>query len=859
MSPSPSNSIDSGRRASRAGSRQAGQSVQDPGEFDFDSNWDFEGAGLDDFGIAPQMVNALQNNPQPLQQPYYPYLDMQQQQQQPFFAPQFDGSSAVDPTLLMPQYAPQYLQSTELQATPGLTALPGLTSNDMPYPAVNSLPMYAAPIMQSGHAYQDPSVLQQSQPYYAMPAYVQNSLQHPVQQPTAEVLGCVKRRRSESISGLGMMPPTKRVRAASAQSDSGSDSESDSEQVAKFARTSKRRCGRRVSSGVSSSGDSLVGNQDPATVGKRTGQLPERDPSRSWVRTNTSTRGETTRTDRINREARLNKGYVHHPLPNGNWQTPNKKYTFEYKHNELHGMDELQANDMSPRQIMAYIMKYPSEHLKLWIQYTPADSARRYGSKDHSRCLFTNCPKRVYGKNGNIDTGHFRVAFDEKFLTVKKHPNKVIDPFDCTGFVHLTCLERFCDFEVICREANVEVDLRGEFPKEPGGKARFSMLGSPGAAIAKFFVKACRKGRLRASNLFKDYPVHLTSSEAKPFDHTLTKAMYEAKFTAANKSQKKQFCLRNLTPSQLIINLGDLEVSTVPEKIKASRAFRADCASLHLKPNQVNMEPYYAGYYGGVINKRIAECLNSRSEFEAAQADKEAGIVPNQGKGNAAPRTRKRKAEGLEYDSGTETHDEYYEAGGALESPRDTNRTSPRKRQRPNYAVDGDDVLTPSPSAPAPAPAPWQFPQPFSDPGYQPAEHPRQESFSHLFAQNGNTFDMDNWQPGPDGEYVPMGHKNSRLNSVDYFSMLDGLTRRRKSSTLSNLHLLLPQATSIIKSISQRGSSAHSPRKPSDGRQASFATQPISQTKEFDINDPPAQVASTTPTRRSTRLASRDR
>jgi hypothetical protein len=62
--------------------------------------------------------------------------------------------------------------------------------------------------------------------------------------------------------------------------------------------------------------------------------------------------------------------------------------------------------------------------------------------------------------------GFYRVAFDEQ--TATGHP---VDPFHCAGFVHLWCLEKFCDFPQMCKDLNIQLDIR----HLPEGKNRMAI------------------------------------------------------------------------------------------------------------------------------------------------------------------------------------------------------------------------------------------------------------------------------------------------------------------------------------------------------------------------------------------------
>jgi hypothetical protein len=131
---------------------------------------------------------------------------------------------------------------------------------------------------------------------------------------------------------------------------------------------------------------------------------------------------------------------------------PDSTVTFQYnEYGNLCTDDRFSAN-----QILEYIYYHPLHKqenggLTLWVQTVPADASKRYPDKNSDKCRFADCP--IQG--GSIRKGFFRVAFDEHFRS-----GRMVDPYHCAGFVHLFCLEKFCDFVQICQHFKVQPDQR---------------------------------------------------------------------------------------------------------------------------------------------------------------------------------------------------------------------------------------------------------------------------------------------------------------------------------------------------------------------------------------------------------------
>jgi hypothetical protein len=205
--------------------------------------------------------------------------------------------------------------------------------------------------------------------------------------------------------------------------------------------------------------------------------------------------------------------------------------------------------------------------LKLWIQKSPTDSARRYQSPNHAKCRFKDCPAQLY-QTGTIIHGHYRVAFDERWHAHGKN----VDPFHVAGFAHLYCMERFLDFEAVCKLGIVEVDKRS-MPHEPRARFAGTLHGQPEYGIASAFVDACMADDLRTvMEKFQNYPVHsqFDPGEQKPHKDTLTYWMHLHKQQTRSQAQLLQFEKRGLKESHLLVNKGDLEVLFMnnPKRLK---------------------------------------------------------------------------------------------------------------------------------------------------------------------------------------------------------------------------------------------------------------------------------------------------
>lgn len=302
-------------------------------------------------------------------------------------------------------------------------------------------------------------------------------------------------------------------------------------------------------------------------------EKPTRDADKPWHRTNATTKGLTTRSTKINHwESR----YEDRPHPIGkSWISPSG-FKFKYaSHPKREFRHELNQPTYKAKEINDFIFNYPKNKqthakLKLWIQKMPSDAGKRYITATASKCRFAECPAQIYGK-GSILHGHYRVAFDDRYHA---HRNNV-DPFETAMIAHLYCMERFLDFEAICKLGIVEVDQR-PLPLEPTGKFTGTLAGQPELGAALSFVDGCLHGDLRRTKEFRNYPVHSEYKRGAPKPHkdTLNYWMHKAKLQFRTPAQIIQFLDRGLEDSHLIVHLGDLDL-VHSKQIKAAKKRRS--------------------------------------------------------------------------------------------------------------------------------------------------------------------------------------------------------------------------------------------------------------------------------------------
>jgi hypothetical protein len=752
------------------------------------------------------------------------------------------GNQPIDPALDFMRdldlWDPAFqMPSQFLDTTPGFSALPGgnaFMPDVSQYPAVG----------QHQQMYPDPySSMYPVQPYF-----------HPIQQQYPQQYTGYVAMPTEQHTATHQLenafPPSSRriihdTRQVMKRKRASSDFDSDDD--ASIIKQPPGQPNTRIRSSQDSRHDSNVSNASsvskPVKVAVvRAGEKPKKCDDKPWVRVNNTTRGETTRTARINQHAEEGRKYKTKPLPHGDWATAN--YKFEYSQNN--GMHEFKKRTMSARHIHEYITQYPGDNLRIWIQPVASDSARRYASASHSHCRFEKCPMRVYTGKGTAEVGNYRVAFDEKHRT---YGTGVVDPYDCVGYAHLYCMERFLDFAYICQVANVKVDQRVGMEKEPKGHfaSAFGSKHHYEAALASKFIDAASQGRLADTHEFPDYPVHddYVRGEPKPHERTLIYALYGMNMKHRAKSQMKQFILqRKIRPGSFPVHRGDMEVKLVDKKIEKLEAF-AD-----FKRDGSKKDFDYAAYYDMFhpeIKQRIAECEARRDEFIA---EDEAGTGGKRTKTRRAitfadpdsdderqnpSRKRSKKRQASDSDSSddeTPTPKRTRRATAVDDSdssdsfermlnttkPRQTrlgSRAGLRKKQRINYSDPSDPLVPPRPAIHA---------QPIDFlPGYAPAIpfDARKHSLSAFFPANNDpswtNIDFDAFPIDDDDVYMDEAAVDAIINAK----------YRRKSSTLSNGPCM--QGMGL-------------PELEREMRTAGFNPQPVSCRKEFQCEDPPSRV-----------------
>ena len=183
---------------------------------------------------------------------------------------------------------------------------------------------------------------------------------------------------------------------------------------------------------------------------------------------------------------------------------------------------ELEPSDLFTQdQITRYLFTHPlheqsqskrESKLVLRIHCNPPDSANRFPTVHGShRCRFRDCPSQ----NNTINQGQYAVIFDELSAD---HPDH--DPFLNAAWVHMYCLERFCNFPKICKCLNVQIEKRRferESNKSKGNnRMRLDKIRGIDTLVEKF-IETCRQGTLPVG-----YPsFDSRDEEGQPYKGTL--------------------------------------------------------------------------------------------------------------------------------------------------------------------------------------------------------------------------------------------------------------------------------------------------------------------------------------------------
>lgn len=541
------------------------------------------------------------------------------------------------------------------------------------------------------------------------------------------------------------------------------------------------------------------------------GEKPKKDDAKPWIRINTNTEGDT-RTAKINN---WKNEYKYKPLPMRSWTSG--KYTFRYTQNC--NVDFLTDAPMSTRKVREYIMNYPCDEEKrliLWIQKMPADTSRRYGSPQHAKCVFRDCPAQKYVQ-GTISTGEYRVAFDEKHFT---HGDNV-DPYDCTAYAHLYCMEQFLDFDLVCQIADVRVDIRHSMPLEPNKHSAFSMVDVPARDEMECFVKLASRNKLRWAERWANYPVHkhYGPEDQKPHEYTLTylaHCMYE---NHQDRSHKKQAALRRVTVSQRRVHLGDIEMAVTDKRID-KEIFKGKKRGRNLK---------YEDHYSQRIWNNINRAKKEAKDFLEA--------IARGKKRNARGQPKKgRKPKAVQYH-------EYVESGEDEPTYSAGTRTTRHKKQRVNYTESPVEQL-----------------HQYDEAAYMQAQAAlavQATDIQHLGTYLGqksrdtsqSAINIDPMLDTPYGLYAVPATPKLNIEDFDDFPACEEDLQDDNLEKLLSLERRQSCADSgpmsILKSpdlVSGRSS-----------RRAGFGAQPVTDSKEYGVDDPPSAMF----VRRSGRLRAR--
>ena len=189
---------------------------------------------------------------------------------------------------------------------------------------------------------------------------------------------------------------------------------------------------------------------------------------------------------RIHRNKRFVENGAYKPLH----QAPKSWDIFQYTR-----LGELIPRLFSADEINRFLFTHPlhaglqnlkESFLRLRVHRTPASSASRF--PNGLTCRMIGCPM-----HNTINQGQLLVVVDE--LSVQ-HPDH--DPFLNAGYVHLYCLERYCNFPEICSRLNVSAKGR-PCHYEEGRKNRFR-LSVEEVRVVEDFVEACCANVAQGSN-----------------------------------------------------------------------------------------------------------------------------------------------------------------------------------------------------------------------------------------------------------------------------------------------------------------------------------------------------------------------
>ena len=246
-----------------------------------------------------------------------------------------------------------------------------------------------------------------------------------------------------------------------------------------------------------------------------------------------------------------------------------------FRYNKQGELDPVQQ--YSAAEIERFLFQHPLHYardpktsdLQILIQSNPAQARHRYPTNFSHRCRFVHCP------HPTINQGHYQVAFDEGH-----HP----DPYIATAYVHLWCLERFCDLPRILKELNADPDRR-ILKCEPQQRnpmrvalEKTDIRTSLEERVVLDFIEKCR-----SNSLGSDYPRY--DQPSRPHEGTLTHLLSLTKLEHEPKSIRRQREHRvnaaGYQGSTLTMHLGDLEIES----------YQRHKTRLHRNQNQLTAQP----------------------------------------------------------------------------------------------------------------------------------------------------------------------------------------------------------------------------------------------------------------------------
>ncbi|KAK0511935.1 hypothetical protein JMJ35_005785 [Cladonia borealis] len=263
----------------------------------------------------------------------------------------------------------------------------------------------------------------------------------------------------------------------------------------------------------------------------------------------------------------------------------------------------------TPTEITTYLFTHPRPHtLTLRIHRNAPDSRHRYPTTHSHRCRFTTCP--MY-PNNTINQGHIAVSVSEDDGKLQR------DPFLVAAWVHLYCLEKFTDFIRVCRDLNIEADMR-DLRLEARGRNPFRLSTPAEERCVRGFIRTCRSG-----NVPHDYPLRFDNMQERAHEGTLTHRLACVKLKREPSGVGKQRSLREQQAGYkgctLDVHVGDLEVE---------RRVRG-WTRRHGNQNQLVVRPRVPRRYRGVgfVGKGEEEEEDEDAEGEV-EDDEEKGGEP---------------------------------------------------------------------------------------------------------------------------------------------------------------------------------------------------------------------------------------